>query len=281
MPVISLSDGRLLNYLITGPESYDKTILLANSLCAAIGFWDDVATVLEGKGFQILRFDYPGHGGVSTTGSRQQILATTFDTFADDVQALLSYLGLVKLFAWVGVSLGASLGIIFSVRFPGVVARLVVCDTISSSPINAGAVDSFGPRVEAARNDGGMGRTASETLERWFGKSWIEDHLSQAQKLKTLMEKTTLDGYETCCAALRGDTYDLRPLTGNLLGGGCVETVLMIVGENDANLPETMEELRATTGNGVKLEVIPKAGHLSFVDGFDQWVNVVLLFLGG
>lgn len=177
--------------------------------------------------------------------------------------------------------MGAALGIVFATKYPGVIKRLVVCDTISCSPANAGAADAFGPRVKAARESGSMSNAVGETMERWFGKEWIEQNPEEAGRVRALMEKTTLDGFETCIAALRSSTFDLRPLFGKV--GSSVERVLLVVGEKDADLPVQMakmrEEIQSGSGKEVELKVIKGAGHVCFIDGKEEFLKVVLPFL--
>lgn len=289
MPTFKLNSGRIINYDFNkadGPFTGEGqgVVVLANPLCASLGFWDRIVTALRAsnRNFSVLRFDYPGHGGISTTGTREEMEGTTFDSLAEDVKKLLDHLEIRDLWAWIGVSMGASLGVVFAYKFGGPdfpIHRLIVCDTTSCSPVNAGLQDTFGPRVAAAREAGSMDKTVDETLERWFGRDWIKANEGEAGRLRGLMRRTTLDGYETCCIALRSASYDIRPMVKKL-GPDKVAFVMYVVGENDANLPQTMDELRATTGGGradePKLHVIKGAGHVSFIDGEKQWLEVVL-----
>jgi 3-oxoadipate enol-lactonase len=206
---------------------------------------------------------------------------------AEDVYALLKHLGIKKLHAWIGVSMGAAAGIVFAAKYPGVVGKLIVCDTISSSPGNAGAPDGFTPRVAAAREAGNMDATIEGTLERWLGGTWMEKNPAETERMRKLMHGTSINGYETCCAALISETFDLRRITTK--AGSGVDAALLLVGENDANLPESMEELRQGIESGLKskkgesasvaLKVIGNAGHVCFIDGFDGFMEHVTKFL--
>jgi pimeloyl-ACP methyl ester carboxylesterase len=200
---------------------------------------------------------------------------------ADDVHALLAHLSVARLHGWVGVSMGASTGIYFAAKYPGTVRRLVACDTVSGAPSALGAADSFAPRVRAMRDAGSLDGVLEATTERWFGQAWMRSHPVEAARMMDVLSGTTMDGFETCCAALRNPEYDLRPRL-EVAGRGC-EEALVVVGEKDANLPTTMQEIRAGLekgiGKSVGLKVIKGAGHVSFVDGFDEFCDTVVPFL--
>jgi 3-oxoadipate enol-lactonase len=278
----TLPDSRKLSYSLDEAPRDAPVVLLANSLCAPFTAWDHVVPKLNEAGFRSLRYDQPGHG----ESSAPQALDTTFDSMADDVKTLLSSLGISKLHAWIGVSMGAAAGIVFTTKYPGIVSKLAIVDTISCSPVNAGIDDPFGPRVATAREAGNMEGITQGTLERWFGKAWLEANPQETQRMRNLMHRTSVDGFETCCHALRSESFNLRPLFGKV--GSSVDDALCVVGEKDANLPQTMEVMRqqveegfATSGKTktVELAVIKDAGHVCFVDGFDQFIQVITPFL--
>ncbi len=303
----TLPSGRSIVYAITEPSSTSTstatattttttsgsdipTVILSNSLCISLASWDRVVEVLASRGFRVLRYNAPGHGG-STVVVPRDLTATTFDSLADDVWQLLAHLGIARLFAWVGVSMGAAAGVVFAARHPGAVARLVPCDTMLSS---AGVADVFRPRVAAARAAGGLDALAAATLERWLGRAWADANPAEAARQLQLMRGTTVDGFEACCAALSSDAFDLRRLAGD--AGRGVESALLLVGEKDAALHGAMEELRRGIEEGVRqggggggggdpdasveLKVIREAGHVCYIDGFEQFCEVLTDFLG-
>ncbi|KAI1269343.1 alpha/beta-hydrolase [Xylariaceae sp. FL1019] len=283
---LQLPDSRALSYDVTAPST-DKArpyVLLASPLCAPLATWDHVVPELVSQGFNVLRFDQPGHG---SSGVPADLSTTTFESMADDVHHLLKHLQIEKLYAWIGVSMGAATGIVYAAKYPGVIERLVPCDTISSSPVNAGTDDAFGPRVAVAREAGNLDASVEGTMERWFGRSWMETNVSESERMRKLMRSTSVDGFETCCAALRSKTFDLRPLVTK--AGAGVKSALLVVGANDANLPQSMQELRKGIEDGLKskqgesvsveLKVIENAGHVLFIDGFTDFIKIITQFL--
>ncbi|CAK7237727.1 hypothetical protein SBRCBS47491_010103 [Sporothrix bragantina] len=277
----SLPDDRAISYDLTPTDQDTPVILLSNSLCGQFRSWDKVVAALSVRGFRVLRYDQPRHGA---SGVPKDLASTTFDSLADDAYALLQHLDLKTVAAWVGVSMGASTGITFAAKYPGIISQLVVCDTISCALTLAGAVDPFPPRVKAMRTAGNLDELVEGTMQRWFGKDWISAHPGEAARMRGIMlTGTTMDGFETCCAALSSPSYDLRKQV-EAAGRGC-RKALLLVGENDANLPTTMQELRRglERGNGksVELRVVANAGHVLFVDGFEDFMQLLLTFLQG
>ncbi|KAK2049320.1 alpha/beta-hydrolase [Colletotrichum somersetense] len=278
---VILPDGRVLSYDLSGPDS-KPIVLLANPLSAPFALWDRVVEVLHDNGFRTLRFDQPGHG----KSSAPKALDTEFETIADDVHFLVTSLKVDKLFAWVGVSMGAATSFYFVTKYPGMVHKLAICDTISSSPKLAGVEDAFGARAKAAGEAGNMQAQVEQTMERWFGADWVKANPDEARRARAIMNQTTVEGFQTCCHALQSDKFDIRPLFERV--GSGVDEALLIVGEKDANLPQAMEGMREKVEAGFKaagkdrkieLKVIPEAGHAPFVDNFGQFKEVLLGYL--
>lgn len=286
----TLADGRVVSYQFSRVPS-GPVVLLSNSLAAPFRSWDKVASVLENKGYSVLRYDQPGHG---ETSAPSDVDTTTFESMADDVLALVQSLKIDEIHAWIGVSMGAAKGVVFAAKNPGLVGKLVVCDTISSSPVVAGTTDVFEPRIQKARSDGSMDAMVEATLARWFSEDWRNKNPSEVRRMREIMMTTQVDGFVTCCRALQSDTFDLSKSAPKV--GTSVNSALLVVGELDANLPEDMKTLQkqtqkgfdddsASSGKGksaavnVELKVIKDAGHVSYVDGFDQFCDIVTKYL--
>lgn len=280
---VELPDRRRISYLLSGPDS-KPIVLLSNSLCAPYHTWDHYVSILHGHNFRTLQYDQIGHG--ESTVNHATVDDTTFDTLMNDARSLLDALEIKKLFAWIGISMGAATGIYFTAHNPGRVERLVICDTISGSPNALGVQDLFGARVDAARKDASISNTVEQTIARWFSEEWREKNDAEVQRMRSVMSTTQVEGFAACCRALQNPNFDLRPLFGKI--GGAVDDVMLVVGEIDANLPDTMSEMKEKIQAGfqsegkdvtVKLTVINKSGHVPVVDGFDQYSSVVTEFL--
>lgn len=277
---IRLPDRRDISYHLSGPLS-NRIVLLSNSLCAPYKSLDKVVPFLSSQDFTVLRYDQPGHG---TSSAPTDASSTTFETLADDAWQLLTYLQIHKLHAWIGVSMGAATGFYFVNKHPKVVNKLVVCDTISCSPAVAGIQDVFGPRIQLAQKHGRMDEIVEQTLPRWFSLEWRDVNPAELDRMRAIMSETRVDGFAACCNALRSSTFDIRPLAKRL--GNCVDAALFVVGELDANLPTSMEQLRQDAQDGFLglhnapcLEIIPSAGHICYVDGYDRFCRILEQFL--
>ena len=280
---VILPDSRKLSYSLDTTPKNARVVLLSSPLCATFTAWDHVVPILNKNGFRTLRYDPPGLGDSSAPDN---LNSTTFDSITSDVRFLLTSLDIPQLHSWVGVSMGAATGVIFATKYPGVVSKLAICDTITSSPSNAGIDDAFGSRIAAARAAGNMDSTVQGTLERWFGKEWLDANPQETQRMRSLMLRTTLDGFETCCHALRSPTFDLRPLFSRV--GASVDDAICLVGEKDTALLETMADIRekvqegfAAAGkpNKVELAVVKNAGHVCFINGLDHFSQIITSFL--
>lgn len=287
MESFALPDGRKMAYTVSpaGLSSDHRTVLLSNSLAEDLTSWDRVAAVLESKGMRVIRYDLPGHGR-SEPPSDAKLSLMSFETLSDDVASLLKHLGVTKLHAWIGVSMGAIKAIYFTVRHPGIVSKLVVADAIASSPVVAGICDNFAARVDAAKAANSMSQDLDDTRKRWFGDAWMADHPEETERMKKSMATTTIRGLETCCAALRRPSFNLQPLYADV-GRGCDEA-LVLVGERDGNLPVQMRSMRQSLEDSlrhhgkktaVNMEIIKGAGHVPYVDGYEDFCDIVTKFL--
>lgn len=277
-----LPDGRGISYEISRAPGGDARplILLSNSLCAPYCTWDAVVQQLNIHGIAVLRYDQPGHGLSESPGNADE---TTFESLADDVAALLRHLQISKLDAWVGVSMGSATGVVFATRYPGVIDKLIVCDTISCSPRVAGTPDVFETRSQAAVEAGNMDDIVEQTIDRWFTQAWRQKNPDELSRVRSIMQTTTVNGFAACCHALSAPTFDLRPLAPKL--ADCVKEVTLAVGENDANLPQSMKELQiliqggfSNDGEGkmINLHVLKNAGHVCYLDNLPDFLHVVV-----
>ncbi|KKA29755.1 hypothetical protein TD95_004511 [Thielaviopsis punctulata] len=274
---LTLANGQVIAYHLDSVTPHAPTIILANPLCAAFTVWDHVIPPLTAAGFSVLRYNQPGHG--DSTAPKPS--ACTFASIAAGVHELLDLLKIKSLHAWVGVSMGAATGVVFATAYPGLVNKLVICDTISTAPVHAGQPNLFADRVAAAEKAGTLEPTVTGTMDRWFGQAWLQTHAAEAERIKALMLTTKIEGFAACCGALASETFDLRPLFGKV--GASVQEALLVVGEKDADLPVQMKEMRDKVQEGfekqVELKVIKGAGHVCFVDGLEEYLSVVVPFL--
>lgn len=275
---VPLPDGRQLSYDLSGPAD-GPIVLLSNPLLANYTTWVHFIKDLHAQGFRALRYDQPGHGASSPPSDPN---TTTFLTLSADVAELLKALKISKIYAWIGISMGAATGAIFAAQNPGVVQKLILSDTVTSSPGNAGVEDPFGPRVELAQTKPNAIEELTEgNLARWFSEEWRAAHPEETDRMRQSMRTTKKEGFIACCHALRHESFDLRPYLKKI--GTAVEETLIIVGEEDANLPTTMaqirDEIQSTSKSPVGWVIIKKSGHVPVIDSREIFTETVLKFL--
>lgn len=104
----------------------------------------------------------------------------------------------------------------------------------------------------------GCAALALPTTERWFGKAFLEANPVTATRFQETISRTSLEGYIGCAQAIQQMNF-LEHLPK-------IQTrTTLIVGGNDAPLPETMKDIQSRI-NGASLELIPNAGHLPNID---------------
>lgn len=242
--------------------------------------WSQVVNKLHASGYSVLQYDQPGHGQSSAP---KDITATTFSSLAEDAIELLSHLGIARLAVWIGVSMGAATGMYVAAARPGLIKKLIVSDCPTSAPAVTGVPDPFTPRAEAAREKGGMEEAVDGTMQRWFSADWREGNPLEAGEMRGAMMTTQVDGFRTCIHALTHSSFNLNKVAPNI--GRAVESLSLVVGEKDMNLPQTMEALRVVIQNGfidagrteakVVLRVVASAGHVCYVDNFTGFMDAV------
>ncbi|KAI0442519.1 alpha/beta-hydrolase [Xylaria telfairii] len=281
-----LACGREISYTLTMPNAPFPVVILSQPHCFSLDVWDDVVAHLGRLSVRVLRYNPPGHGN---SGVPANLSETTFESLADDVHALLSHLGIKNLYAWVGSGFGAATAAVFAARYPDFVWKLVLCDAIIRSPVNWGTQDFFKTRVIAARKAGSLEPDINEAMNRYFGSAWLSSQPLSAH-VGMAMRSTSLDGFETCCAALDSPSFDLGPLAAKI--GSNIGLALFLHG--DRNYDHFMDDLRdgiirgqrirtLRSGKGptpsVPIQMIQGGGRVSFVDGFDHFMNTLMNFL--
>ncbi|KAH6961796.1 Alpha/Beta hydrolase protein [Ilyonectria sp. MPI-CAGE-AT-0026] len=282
--LFSLSDTRTIAYELSTASNNGRTgptIVLANSICAPYRTWDRVVPALLAKGFNVLRYDQPGHG--ESSAHLEDVTRTNFSTLADDAVSLLQHLGIFRLAAWIGVSMGAVTGAYVAAAKPGLIERLVICDTLNCSPGNAGVQDTLTPRAEAVRLDESkLSEITNGMANKWFSPGWKDNNPSEFDAIRAAMMTTTPLGFRACVNALTAPSFNLLHLAATL--GDSVESVTLLVGELDGDLPRSMKALHEAIQTGfdkagnralVYFHMVPDAGHLFYIDSLPAFLNIV------
>ena len=233
----------------TDNEGAGDPVVLAHAIGCDHRMWDGVAALLAPR-FRVVRVDLRGHG--RTPALRRPY---SLEGLAEDVLGVIDKLGIAKAH-WVGLSMGAMIGMAFALEHPDRLARLVLANTTSSYGPEGRAMWEARARTVA---EGGLAAIKDMVMERYFSEDFRAQHRETVAKVARWFLATPVEGYLGCCDAIKelDFTADLPRIHAR---------TLVIAGDKDAGTPVSMAEVIATRIPGAQLAVIPGAAHLSAVE---------------
>ena len=253
-------NGQDLQCQVDGPVGA-PWLVFSNSLMTDLSMWDGQVAAF-GDRFRILRYDQRGHGGSAVPPGDCH-----FDQLVADLAALLDHFD-VSAATVVGISMGGVTVLGLGARHSQRIARLVLCDCgPASAPAGAAAWDE---RIAVAQA-GGMAALAGPTIARWFRPETVQANPPGVAAVHAMITSTKLDGFIRATRALQN--YDFKPDLAAL-----TLPTQLIVGENDAAVPETMRGMAAKSPVAT-LAVVPNSGHLPNIerpDAFNAILGAVL-----
>jgi 3-oxoadipate enol-lactonase len=239
-------------------------VVMSHSLACDLSMWDEQAAMLK-RSHRVLRFDARGHGNSDAPSG-----AYTLEMLSDDLLGLLDSLK-VERPHFIGLSMGGMIGMTFALRHPGRLRSLVLCDTSSRIPPEAGPV--WEGRIKTATEQG-MEPLVEPTLKRWFTEPFFAANRPMMDRVGNMIRKTPVPGYVGCCRAIPKIN-----LTDRL--GAIKSPVQVVVGEQDVGTPVEMSRAINAAIPGSELVIIPSASHLSNLEQPKQFNSAVLRFLQG
>jgi 3-oxoadipate enol-lactonase len=251
--------GETFNVLVEGADGA-PVLMLSNSLGTNLHMWDKQMGALT-RHFRVVRYDSRGHGGSVVTEGPYSIAE-----LGRDAIAIMDALGLEKVH-WLGLSKGGMVGQWLLTHEPHRIGHAVLANT---SAVMAGS-DIWNDRIRIALEEG-MAALAPTVMERWFTKSFREDHSDEVEKIRAVLEATSPIGYAACCGAIR-DMDQLAALPS------VTSPVLVIVGKQDPATPPGMGALIASAIPGAQIVTLDVA-HLSNIEDPAGFNHAVLEFLG-
>jgi 3-oxoadipate enol-lactonase len=254
------SNGIRIHYEVEGSGPW---LVLSHSLACAIGMWDEQWAVLKSR-YRVLRFDTRGHGSSEVPPG-----GYTLGQMADDLHGLLAAVGVDRPH-FVGLSMGGMIGMTYALAHPGVFRSLVLCDTTSRFPPEAGPL--WADRIRIATTQG-LEPLVEPTLKRWFTEGYLAQRPPVVDEVARMIRATPPIGYAGCCHAIpKIDTTDrLREIR-------C--PIQVIVGEQDAGTPVAMSRAIHEAAPGSELVILPDASHLSNLQQPEAFNRALLDFLG-
>ncbi|MHC1725964.1 MAG: alpha/beta fold hydrolase [Syntrophobacteraceae bacterium] len=250
-----------INFELEGPAGA-PVVTLSHSLAATRDLWLFQARAMCGA-YRVLRYDVRGHGNSSAPPG-----AYTMEMLAQDLVGLLDYLK-IRRTHFVGISLGGMIGQVFAVNHPDRLEKLVLCDTTAAVPPEMTPV--WEERIRIAETEG-MSALADQTLERWLSREFREDWSELSEQIRQMIIRTPVAGYVGCARAISAfDIESELPKIG--------APTLIMVGENDEACPVSTAETIQKQITGSEMFIVPKALHLSNVEGGFIFNDRLLRFL--
>jgi pimeloyl-ACP methyl ester carboxylesterase len=210
------------------------------------------------KSRQVIAVDLQGHGRTADIDRPLQ-----YEQMADDVAALMEHLGISQADV-VGYSMGGSTALLFAMRHPERVRKMVVAS-------GQYRLDGLYPEVIAG--------IAEFTIEMMLATPWYEEYAAVApnpEDFPTLFEKLKrLDAEE-----FAWDVAEIEAIAA---------PTLLIYGDADVIRPEHMVELFRLLGSGVpgdltglpkaRLAILPSTTHVGVMNRADWLLPMITEFL--
>jgi 3-oxoadipate enol-lactonase len=256
-----------IHYSVRAPRNGKaprKTVVLSHALGCDLTMWDQLANALAFD-CRVICYDHRGHGSSDAPAGPYAMA-----DLADDAARLLRELDSGPV-VWIGLSMGGMVGQELALRHPSLVAALVIANSTSAYPAEAGAM--WQQRIDAVRA-GGLEAIADAVMARYFSDAFRAEHAATVARYRRRVVTTDADAYIACCAAVAAiDTTERLPRIA-------VPT-LVIAGELDAGTPLPMSQTLAQRIPGARLEVLKNASHLSAVEEPEQFAQAVTQFMLG
>jgi len=254
-------NGITVRYQVEGSGPW---VTLSHSLSCDLTMWDELAAALA-PAFTVLRYDTRGHGGTGATEGPY-----SFEQLTADLTGLLDALKIGRTH-FLGLSMGGMIGQYFALAAPQRLNKLVIANSTSRIPPEAGPL--WDERIAIARAQGCAG-VVEGTLARWFTPGFRAAQPDAVARIAAQIRNTPAAGYIGCASAIRA-----LDITAKI--GAIAAPTLVIAGADDPGTPPAMSEVIASTIPGARLEIIPSASHLSCIEQPEIFKQLVANFLKG
>jgi 3-oxoadipate enol-lactonase len=227
--------------------------------------WDTQVAALSWK-HRVITYDIRGYGASEVPTTE----ATTLETLADDIAALLDHLNIPTTVV-VGLSMGGQIAMAFAEQYPQRLSGLILAATFpQADPPEAAATRRATADRFLAQ---GSIPPGLEMLPKLLAPASIKDHPEIALQVLTMIARTPPAG---ATAALRGRaqrkdyTPTLRKIT--------VPTLIVVGTEDAYTSVDTAKQMQQSIPNA-RLEVFEGIGHLPNLEATDHFNAVLHRFL--
>lgn len=196
--------------------------------------------------------------------------ATTIETYADDVRALLDALS-IKSAVIAGLSMGGYITLAFYRKYAARVRGLILANT------KAGADSAEGKKARddnaALAREKGVSEIAERMLPKMLTPQTIAQQTDLANSVRAMMSRQAVVAVVAALGAMR-DRSDSTPMLSEISA-----PTLIITGSEDSLIPPKESEVMRDAIRGARLVVIPGAAHLSNVEQPQAFNQAVREFL--
>ncbi len=241
-------------------------IVLGHSFLCSGDMWEKQVPALVDS-YRLINLDYRGHGQSGT-------IDHDFDVYdlLDDTLAILDELEIEQA-VWLGLSTGGFVALRAALKVPERVRGIVVCDA-------SAAAEPFYPRFKY-RTLGlgarlvGMRPFIPAVAPIMFGRTTLQENPELVEEWTPTFLSLELPSVLRFLKAII-----TRDSLLDRLSDIAVPT-LVVVGEEDRGQPVPRARQIAEGIPGARLEIIPRAGHLSALEQPEAFNSVLLEFLSG
>lgn len=211
--------------------------------------WDPLLAEL-GPGHRTLRFDHLGHGhSPAPTGPCD--MAQWVEAAADLLREVAR-----EPVVWIGLSMGAMVGLGLAIRHPHLLRGLVVAHGTAHYPQAARA--AWDTRIATVQREG-IAAIADTVMGRYFHAGFRAAHPEVVARARATLLATPPAGYIASCMAVRD--VDWR---AGLPGIAC--PTLVIAGALDEGTPPAMAQAIAEAVPRAEMTVLPDASHIGAIE---------------
>lgn len=236
------------------------TALVLHPLALSGELWSTVST----DELTLLGLDARGHGSSEWDGTPFNV-----EDMAADAAAVIEAAGAGPMDV-IGMSMGASTGLVLAAERPDLVRRLVVAD--GTGCYGPDREERWAERAEKAES---LSRDAQLEFQRdrWFGERFREEHPDTVDAVCRIFLATDGAAHAAACRALGAlDATDaMKAITA---------PTLVLVGDEDYATPVAMAEEVAASVPDSRLVVRPGTRHLSLVEDAEAWRSVTGFLAG-
>lgn len=263
--------------VLEGPKD-GPLVVLIHALMSNHHIYDRTVTILHRLGYQTLRYDHIGHN-LTTPPSDQNLNkqgAFDFDSFCKHLNHIITTARPnVTPAAVIGCSIGGVLAIRYHMLYPPPQSKTTKILSMAAPGLSTlpGSPDKWKPRIAEWQREGNVTNLATQTIERWFPASAPTNY--SKEYIRSIVESTTLDGYEICAWATMN--FDYTDQLDQIQDG---ENVLVLAGSEDGNIgPRDVLVDVSQRIKGSRYVLLNGVGHIPPMHP-DKFEPVLVDFLG-